>query len=718
MRAGGALLAAALLAGGPAAARAGVLTRAELQRRFPEPLLVGEREKDVPVWPIFRQGGPPSFAVELAGYVFESADLAPVPGFSGTPVDLLVALDTQGGFLDVAVLSQHEPVFLGGVGEEPLFRFVEQYRGHSLKQNITVGGGGARASHPGSTNVYLDGVAKATASLRIINQSVLASALRVARARLGFAAGRDPDRVAHVRADLYQPRTWKQLVDAGLLQHRLLRNRDVEKAFAGTEGAGLDPEALARPDDLFCDLWVALVTVPVAGRNLLTDAAWKTMNDRIRPGDHVLLVLAKGRHRFVSETFQRNTVPDALALRQGGLPIEMRDLDIDAPLRPIGQPDFDLAMTFRVIFQSGLDPGEPMQLSTRVTRSRGIIFPGRHGQDFALDYAVPARFLVPAAGDESSWVATWKARRVDLAVLLASLAFLAWALARRSPLVSDARRLRWFRPAFLAFTLGYLGWWAQGQLSIVNVVALLQATLAWRSWGFYLYDPLATVLSAFAVATVVVWGRGTFCGWLCPFGALQELAAGAGRLARIRRWRLGARADRRLKKVKYAVLAAILVAAAISPRLGDPLVEIEPFKTAITMRFERTWPFAAYAVATIAAGVVVYKGFCRYLCPLGAVLALAGRFRRFRWIARRVECGSPCQTCAHRCEYQAIDAAGRVDYAECFQCMDCVAVYESDELCAPRILARKGKQMRPGGELVRLPAGPRTPDPTFSRGIP
>jgi NosR/NirI family nitrous oxide reductase transcriptional regulator len=169
-RAGAALAAALLAAGAPGATLAGTLTRAELARRFPDPLLVGEREKDLPVWPIFKQGGPPSFQVELVGYAFESVDLAPVPGFSGTPVDLLVALGTQGEFIDVAVVSQHEPVFLGGVGEEPLHRFLTQYKGRSLQQNITVAASAAKASHPGSANVYLDGVAKATASLRIINQ--------------------------------------------------------------------------------------------------------------------------------------------------------------------------------------------------------------------------------------------------------------------------------------------------------------------------------------------------------------------------------------------------------------------------------------------------------------------------------------------------------------------------------------------------------------------
>jgi len=288
---------ALLLCSFPGAARSGTLTRADVAKWFPDPYRVGERDTAVPVWPIFRYGGPPHHDVPLVGYAFESIDLAPVPGFSGTPVNLLVAMDMNGDFMDVVVLSHHEPVFLGGVGQEPLVRFLSQYKGLGLKQNIAIGAGTSRVSHVGGTNVYLDGISKATASLRIINQSVLSAALKVARTKLGYSGGRDPDLIAHVRTDLYEPKTWDELVRAGLVQRLTLRNRDVEKAFAGTEGAGRDPEALARPDDLFCDLYVALVTVPMAGRNLLTDSAWRTLNNRTNPGDHVLLVGSKGRCR-------------------------------------------------------------------------------------------------------------------------------------------------------------------------------------------------------------------------------------------------------------------------------------------------------------------------------------------------------------------------------------------------------------------------------------
>lgn len=705
---------AALLGAIPARARAGVLGREALVQWFPAPLVVGERETSPPVWPIFRQSGPPAFTTDLVGYAFESVDLAPIPGFSGTPVDLLVAIDTNGELLDVRVLSQHEPVFLGGLGQEPLDRFASRYRGLNLRQSVKIGSAsGARAaSRSGSTNVYIDGIAKATASLRIVNQSVLAAALRVARAKLGFSGRHDPDLVAHVRTERFEPRTWRQLVDDGVVRHLALRDRDVERAFAGTEVAGVDPEATAHPDATFVDVYAALATVPTAGRNLLDDAGWGSLTARINPGDHVLLVMWKGRHPVLDEDFVRGSVPDRLSLTQGGLAVEMRDLDLDASLRPIGQPAFDGWRAFRVIAQAGLDPGAPIRLAIRVTRSRGIVYPERIGRDFALELTVPGEFLVPAAEDQKTWRGIWKARRVEIGVLLAALALLGWALAPGSPALTRARHLRWFRPAFQLFTLGFIGWYAQGQLSIVNVVALVQAARAGRSWAFFLYDPMSTILWIFALAALVLWGRGTFCGWLCPFGALQELVSRVARLARLPALRPPDAADRRLRAVKWAVLLAVVAAALASPRWGDAALEVEPFKTAITFGFVRAWPFAAYAIALVMAGAVVEKLFCRWLCPLGAFLAAGGLLRRLDWVPRRAECGRPCQTCRQLCAYRAIDVRGRVHYAECFQCMDCVAVYHGDDLCTPRILERRGRrtplaapppraQRAPGGRMTR-----------------
>ena len=262
---------------------------------------------------------------------------------------------------------------------------------------------------------------------------------------------------------------------------------------------------------------------------------------------------------------------------------------------------------------------------------------------------------------------------------------LALVLARPKWMVATPARLARFRIGYLVFTLVFIGWFAQGQLSVVNITALVQAAAAGRDLAFFLYDPVTVVLWAFVAVTLVAWGRGTFCGWLCPFGAMQELVAQAARRLGVRRIRLHRDLDAKLKRVKYALLAAIVGLAVVSPAWTDRAVEIEPFKTAITLGFARSWPFVAWAVGLLLVNAFIYKGFCRYLCPLGAGLGLLGRVRLLRWIPRRGECGTPCQTCRHRCEYQAIRTSGAIVYEECFQCLDCVAIHDSPQRCAPLI---------------------------------
>ena len=68
---------------------------------------------------------------------------------------------------------------------------------------------------------------------------------------------------------------------------------------------------------------------------------------------------------------------------------------------------------------------------------------------------------------------------------------------------------------------------------------------------------------------------------------------------------------------------------------------------------------------------------------------MLGRFRLWAWIPRRAECGTPCQSCRHRCEYQAIEPSGKIDYEECFQCLDCVEIVQDDKRCLPLIRERK-----------------------------
>ena len=669
-------------------AQAGVMTKATLAEKFPSPYIVGDKDTELPVWPIFKQE---MTSTELTGYVYESIDFVSLPGFAGAPINLLVALDAKGNFIDVQVLSHHEPVFLEGYGPQPLINFVNQYKGLSLTQNITIETGTRTKSKMDGNNVRIDGVAKATASVRIINQTLLTSSLAVARKKLGFSGSHDPDQIARVKANYFEALTGPQLFGKNLVSHLSLANSDVEKAYAGTAGEGLDTEGSADPEGMFIDLYSALVSVPSIGKNLLDAQSWERLSGRLEKGDHAILVMWGGRFTLTPDDFIPGTSPERLTLKQGGLPIEMRDLDLDLRLADGTPVSPDNMKVFRVIAQTGLDLSKPLELSLDVKREKGMIYPEIIRQSFPYRIDVPERFYDVPAGDNKTWVSIWEQRATELAILAASLLILSILLLQQRWLTASARRFTVIRVSFLLFTLGFIGWYAQGQLSIVNMTAVVQSLKESRSLAFFLYDPMTVCLWSFVAITLVLWGRATFCGWLCPFGALQELVARLARLLRIPQIRVRRSMDAKLKKLKYAGLAAILLSAWFAPTVADSLVELEPFKTGITLYFIRAWPFVAYAVAMVLASALVYKFFCRYLCPFGAGLAILGKLRLLQWLPRRAECGTPCQTCRHRCDYQAIRPNGTIDYAECFQCMDCVVIYHSDTQCAPRILqARRG----------------------------
>ena len=678
-----------LLLAALAPARAGVMTPEAMKKFFPFPYIVGQKDEALPVWPIFKQN---ATSDELVAYVFETADLAPIPGFSGGPINMLVALQPDGSFGAVQLLEQHEPVFVDGLGEEPLIAFIKQYEGKSLKQNIKIGTPANKGDEKASANAYIDGVAKATASVRVVNESMLAAALQVARAKLGYAPGVDPSRVVRPREDLFTAYDLKQLEERGFVRHYRVTNREVEAAFAGSDGAGLDPEAKRDPDGIFIDLTVAYINAPSIGRNLYGEANFKKLLNQMKDGEQAFLLISSGRYSVFGDDFVPGAVLDRVALRQSDLPIDGRDQAFRRSPNLAGLPQGEEGV-LKIFAAAGFDPSRPAQFSVHVTREKGIVYPERFSRAFAFDYTLPGDlFILPEAPEAKGWRAIWVARAQDCALLVASLALLAFVLARQKMLTRSPVWFERFRYAFLAYTLVFIGWVWQGQLSIVNLIGVIKGVKAHFDFGFFLYDPPTLILWAFVLLTVVFWGRGPFCGWLCPFGALQELVALVAKWLKIRQVAVPPQWDRRLRLLKYAALALILGVCIFSEHLAEYFADIEPFKTAITLVFVRSWPFVLYAVGLIVLNLFIYKGFCRYLCPLGASLALIGKARRWDWIARRAECGSPCQLCAVRCRYGAIEKSGKVDYDECFQCMDCVVIFNDERQCVPLVLAAKAKR--------------------------
>ena len=127
--------------------------------------------------------------------------------------------------------------------------------------------------------------------------------------------------------------------------------------------------------------------------------------------------------------------------------------------------------------------------------------------------------------------------------------------------------------------------------------------------------------------------------------------------------------------------------------LAETYAEVEPFKTAIVLKFMRAWPFVLFAVLLLVAGLFVERFYCRYLCPLGAALAIPARLRMFNWLKRYHECGAPCQICAIECPVQAIHPTGEINPNECVNCLHCQILYQSKTKC-PVVVKKEKRRAR------------------------
>jgi transcriptional regulator of nitric oxide reductase len=679
----------------------GILNKSEIERRFSHPYHVEEKLSDVPVWPIT---SPLEQELGPTLYVFESIDIAPLPGFEGNPMNFLIAIDRKGNFVDVELLQQREPVFtfrdLGGQKDRPLKEFIAQYPGHSISDQYLIAQDAARNKHGGPARSHtgqttLDGVAKATTSIRIINQTVLTAALEVARARLGFADRKQAGPPAKVKGDLIETASFDELVQNGAIGHLRLSNAEAEKLFAGTEGEGQDADGKAHPDETFVELYVAYLNVPTIGRAVLGQEEYERTMARNFDHHHLWWVGTRGRFVLADDDFLPGAQSSRLAMAQDGLFLEFRDQGLE-PRQAGGLTALNSSRLFGVNADAPLDPARPAEFKLTFSRTKGTILSAVTHKTAALAYSPPERFFSYPIKPLPDWLLAWQARAVDIAVLLVALGLLSLALARPRWWSASARRLALFRRSFLAFTLVYVGWVAQGQLSIVQITGLIKALVGGRGLSNFLYDPISLVLMAFTGLTFFLWGRGTFCGWLCPFGALQEFVGLLAQRLRIPQLSLSPRLARRLASSRYAILATLLGAALLFPTLGETLNEVEPFKTTITLGFDRPWPFVAYAVALLLLGAAYYKFFCRVLCPLGGAMSLGGKLRRLNWLPRRAECGKPCQRCKVACRYDAIEPSGAVRYDHCFQCLDCVGIYHDVQRCVPVIVHNRTRKSLAG----------------------
>ena len=627
------------------------------------------------------EGTPPAIAIlkddKAVAYVFSTLDIVAATGYSTTPFDVIAGVDLDGRITGAKVVFHNENYIVHDrVRQRLLDTFLAREAGRPLR------GTPANLLPP-------DFVAGATISARAMRAAVLATAALVLRARVAGAAVTVPT----LDVESYSAKSFDELLAEGAVVRRRVSSGEVAAALAqaGAATPRLEVPLRAKADDLYIEFITGLFTPPAIGGNLIGLPKFEDYKREQPSGSQAIFIASNGPYDILGTKYFRSSEGnrfDRLRIIQDGRTFGFVQDNYTYAAGFRGQQN---AGVFALAAGSGFDPVKPWRLELLV-----------HGTGatpatvaFGLDYQVPdALVLKPAeAGPEPAavapWVEAWSDARLNVAILTVLLAALTIIFAFQSTLARHRLAHRVVRNGFLLIVLVWLGWTAGAQLSIVHVINYLMAPFKHFEIGFYLAEPLMIIIAAYTLVSLFLIGRGVFCGWLCPFGALQELLGQVSRALGVPQWNPSHALEKRLWMGKYIAAAAVLLLVMTEIDPSGATIEIEPFKTAITSKFTRAWPYLVYAGALLAIGLFSERAYCRFLCPLGGVLAALDRLHLLNLLKRRPECGNPCHLCERSCPVRAIVPSGEIKTAECFQCLDCQVEYYDDKRCPPLVWAAK-----------------------------
>ena len=639
------------------------------------------------------------------GFVFLNSDIVNSTGYSGKPIHVLIAIDMDGVIQGVRLLEHSEPIVLIGIPEKRISAFIDDFIGLNVVKLVQ--------SEEGDHDI--DIVSGATVTVMVIDDSVVRSAIRVARAYGlgGLASEQALPTGPKASINMTMPAAtedWIALIGDGSVRRLKLTVGDVNRAFEEEgDAAAIERPESGDPGEVFIELYAALVSIPTIGKSVLGDGEHRNLAKRLKPGQQAILLAADGRYSFKGSGYVRGGIFDRFQLIQGDNSIRFRDRD-HKRLRKVageGAPDLSEVDLFYIPEDAEFDGAQPWRLQLLVSRATGPT--NKAFTTFDLAYLPSEKYLeyeeveAPAPSEASAprsniersvlWKTMWKRKIPEIIVLMIALTVLTFIFFAQNWLVKRPKLAERIRIGFLIFTLFGIGIYAGAQLSVVNIMTVFSALVGGFDWAYFLMEPMIFILWGSVAISLLFWGRGAFCGWLCPFGALQELLNRIAKALRIPQYRVPWVLHERLWPVKYIIFLALFGVSLHSLTLAEQLAEVEPFKTAIVLRFIREWPFVVFALALLVAGLFIERFYCRYLCALGAALAIPARMRMFEWLKRYPACGTRCQRCANDCMVQAIHPEGHINPNECLYCLHCQQLYYDDHQC-PVMIEKRLKRER------------------------
>ena len=257
-------------------------------------------------------------------------------------------------------------------------------------------------------------------------------------------------------------------------------------------------------------------------------------------------------------------------------------------------------------------------------------------------------------------------------------------------------RTRLARHALQGAVLAYVGWLVLGRAASNGSspesfcpFGGFETVWTWITTGRTVaHTHPANLVLALAITVMALAARGSFCGWLCPLGAIQEglygVARAAGRvLPPLGRWQRRPagpgwrKVDAVLRQGRWVVLAFALGGAALTGTMV--FRDVDPWSALLSIvEFELSLAFVVLS-AVLVLSFVMPRPFCRYACPLGAVQGLIAKASPVA-VQRDADACLGCDLCTRACPMALpVDRTSRVTDAQCIGCLECVAACPSQQ---------------------------------------
>lgn len=604
------------------------------------------------------------------GYVFLSDSFIDIKAYSGKPMINLIGIDLKGVITGVVVVKHSEPILLIGVPAYKLLDYVKQYVGLLANTKTRIG------KTSDQELVAVDGISGATVTVLAEDRTIMDSSLRVAQS-LNIIA-KDKRSTGTLVQDVNEL-SWQDLIDKKLLGHLLVRPKDVKVT---------KPEEVKKGPWL--DLYFAYLNLPEVGRNLLGKYNYKWIKKITEGGKHAFLVVSNGQSSFKGSGYVRGAIFDRFSFEQGTSFYTFRDVNYHnfTDLDQEDSPDFKEGGIF-IIDDPEFSPYDSFSFNFLSARIVGAI--EREYFVFKKDYELPEEYLniTHKVKKKELWEVVWESQRYNIISLVLFLMIVLLIFFQKSKLVVSKTYVHIAKYSVFFVALFWIGFYKKAQPSITQLLTLLHGLVGDFRWDLFLSDPLLFIIWWFITISLVFWGRGVFCGWICPFGVMsemtnelfQKITKGKMNFEPSRKW------DLRLKYIKYIILFVLVATSFYSMEAAEMMAEVEPFKTTFLVGLNREWYIVLYFFIIVILNLFTHRFFCRYMCPLGAALAIPSKISVFS-IKRRGFCDT-CKICTKNCHTGAIDDVGRINKRECFYCMDCEISYTSDEICPVLIVDKR-----------------------------